>query len=471
MRRAATPRQPVMWIVSHALALMLVALASTPLLARQAVAITDVAVVDVARCRIDPARTVLIDEGRIVAMGRAQNTQIPEQALRVNGRGKYLIPGLVDMHVHLFNLSSGRAPNEWTFPLFIANGVTSVRDMRSDAASMKRVTLWRKTLDAGDIVMPRIIAAGIAVSASSRRDAAEEVAAAADAGADFIKVFSEVPAARWRAIVAAAKARGLPVAGHVPAGVTLLEAAAAGQVSSEHLMQAYEACSSREVPLMRERDGLEGDALSALRDAQEAHVLATFDRRVCRRAAAALSTTGMAQVPTLVLANEDTLAGTALSVDPRWRWLRADERSRWERFLAAYTPDDAALAHARWPVAHRIVATMQRAGVSILAGTDTPMPGVYPGFSLHEELAMLVEAGLTPCQALRAATLAPAEFLGVGAMAGSIDIGKRADFVLLDANPISDIRNTQRIDAVLLDGRLLKREDLDALLGSGVSVD
>jgi len=107
---------------------------------------------------------------------------------------------------------------------------------------------------------------------------------------------------------------------------------------------------------------------------------------------------------------------------------------------------------------------MHDAGVTILAGTDSPMPGVYPGFSLHEELSLLVESGLTPVEALRAATLAPAEFLGIAGTSGSVAVGKRADLVLLDADPTKDIRNTRRINAVFLDGRLLRRADLDALL-------
>ena len=116
-----------------------------------------------------------------------------------------------------------------------------------------------------------------------------------------------------------------------------------------------------------------------------------------------------------------------MASDPRWRYLRADEHARWQKFLGGYTAQDAALAQQRWPVARKIVAAMHDAGVTILAGTDSPMPGVYPGFSLHEELALLVESGLTPVEALRAATLAPAEFLGIAGTTGSVAVGKRAD--------------------------------------------
>jgi imidazolonepropionase-like amidohydrolase len=431
--------------------------------AKQALAITDVTVIDVRQDRVSRPRTVIVEDGRITAIGGSD--QIPESAQRVDGHGRFLIPGLVDMHVHLFNLYSHRPPNDWTFPLYVANGVTAVREMRGDADSMAQVVRWRKALDGGELIAPRILAAGIAVNGKSPGDAARDVDAAAVAGADFIKVFSEVPESRWRAILEAARKRWLPVVGHAPAGMSLLASADGGQRSNEHLMQAYEACSAIEAQLLAERHGLEGEALNAKRDAQEARALAAFDRDICRRVSKALAATGQAQVPTLVLANEDTLqAGGPPSADVRWRYLRADEHTRWEQFLAGYTAQDAALAQQRWPVARKIVLAMHQARVPIMAGTDAPMPGVYPGYSLHEEMAMLVESGLSPSEALRAATLVPAKFLGIAGAAGSVEVGMRADLVLLDADPTKDIRNTRRINAVLLDGRLLRRADLDALL-------
>jgi imidazolonepropionase-like amidohydrolase len=436
-----------------------------PLPQRQAVAITGVTVIDVERGRSIGPRTVLIDDGRIVAIVAPGDAHIPASAQRVDGRGKFLIPGLVDMHVHLFNLSSHRPPNDWSFPLYVANGVTGVREMRGDTATMLLVKRWRKALDDGELAAPRILAAGIAVYGSSPEDSAHQVDAAADAGADFIKVFSELPASNWRAVLAAAQARSLPVVGHVPAGVPLLVAAEAGQRSNEHLMQAYEACSSIEARLLEDRRGLVGDALTARRDAQEAQTLAAFDLGTCRNVAKSLVATGQVQVPTLVLADEDSLAKNGSpSSDPRWRFLRADEHTRWERFLSGYTAQDAALAKRRWPVAEQIVSVMHQAGVPIMAGTDSPMPGVYPGFALHDEMELLVESGLTPREALYSATLEPAKFLGMADTRGSVDVGKRADLVLLDADPTKDIRNARRINAVLLDGRPLRRADLNALL-------
>jgi Amidohydrolase family len=378
-----------------------------------------------------------------------------------------LIPGLVDMHVHLFNRS--RPPNTWAFPLFVANGVTSVREMSARPESLSLVKGWRAAAARGELLAPRVVAAGVAVHVRSSDDVARQIALAADGGADFIKIFSDVSFSSWQNIISAAGARSLPVVGHVPASVSLLAAAAGGQQGNEHLMQAFEACTPIEQELLSSREALEEDALVACRDAQEARVLGAFDQATCDRVAAALAATGQIQTPTLILAllearSEARSGDLSPSSDPRWPTLRPDEQARWLRILGSITPEERAVAAQRWPVARRITSTFARAGVPILAGTDAPMPRVYPGFSLHEELEALVMARLSPAAALRAATLTPAAVLGLSEVAGSVTVGKRADLVLLDADPLRDIRNTQRIHAVILDGRVLTRSALDALI-------
>ncbi|MFA6986788.1 MAG: amidohydrolase family protein [Arenimonas sp.] len=430
---------------------------------RQAIAITDVTVVDVEGGRSLARKTVLIAGGRIVAIDASANASIPAGAQRIDGRGRFLIPGLVDMHVHLFNNATRRPPNDWAFPLFLANGVTGVREMRAEPAQMGDVNRWRKELGEGSLVAPRILAAGVAVRGSSPDDARRQVDVAADAGADFIKVYSGVPASHWQAIQASARARSLPVDGHVPAAVPLLDAALAGQRSSAHLMQAFEVCSSIEAKILRERRDVQGDS-GALLEAQEPRVLAAFDPRACRRVSKALARSGLMHEPTLVI--QRLKFDGRPSDDPRWALLRADERARWERFFASPAAQNQALEKRRLDVALRIVSAMHRAGVPMMAGTDSPMPNVYPGYSLHDELRLLVASGLSPLEALRAATLTPAEFLGSASESGSVAIGKRADLVLLDADPTKDIGNTQRIDAVMIDGRLLRRAALDELLAT-----
>jgi adenine deaminase len=170
-------------------------------------------------------------------------------------------------------------------------------------------------------------------------------------------------------------------------------------------------------------------------------------------------------VPTLVLAwVESRPAERASTDDPRWPYLRADERARWLRLTHEMSPEQRAVAARRWDVARRIASVLHEAHVPLIAGTDSPMPGVYPGFALHDELERLVDAGLSPAEALRAATLAPARFLGIQDETGSIAVGKRADLVLLDADPLRDVHNARRIEAVVLDGNALLRDELDRLL-------
>jgi imidazolonepropionase-like amidohydrolase len=443
---------------------------------RPAIAIEHVALVDVVRGEIVSPRTVLVVDGRIAAMGEPEAITIPPAAVRVDGRGRYLMPGLVDMHVHLFNNASRRPPNEWAFPLFVANGVTGVREMRTEAAQMATVESWRTKAARGQLVAPRILAAGVAVGGGNAPDTdattgeavRRQVREAKTAGADFVKVFSELREPQWRAILGEARALGMPVCGHIPSEVGLLEAATAGQRSNEHLTQVYQACSAREKEWLDARKKVKDKELEQLRETQERKVLEGFDQSVCDRTSAVLAKTAMVQVPTLVLPFFESRGSPAnFRDDPRRRYLRADEQTRWERiFKEGYPVAGDKLAARRWEVSRQIVNTLHAAGVRILAGTDAPMPQVYPGFSLHKELELLVEAGLSPADALRAATIWPAEFLGMSDSIGSIATGKRADLLLLDGNPLSDISQTQRIRAIVLDGRLLLRADLDRLLNA-----
>lgn len=431
---------------------------------RPIVAIERVGVVDVVRGKVVSPRTVLIVDGRIAAIEEPGKAAIPPAAVRVEGRGRYLIPGLVDMHVHLFNNVTRRPPNEWAFALFVANGVTAVREMAAEPAGIPVVERWRTRMARGELVAPRV-AAGVAVNGDSDDSVRRQVGEAHKAGADFVKVFSEVREPFWRAILDEARAQRMTVCGHIPAEVGLLAAATAGQRSAEHLMQVYEACSAKEKQLLGARKGLAGNEIVKLRDAQEREVLESFDQLVCDRTAAALAKTNQVQVPTLVLSHFEAHGDHAkFRDDQRWRYLRSDEQARWELYLGERTIEDVKRGALRLDVSRRIVKTLHAARVPILAGTDAPMPLVYPGFALHKELELLVESGLTPADALRAATIGPTEFLGLSENSGSIAVGKRTDLVLLDDNPLVQISNTQRIRAVILDGRLFQRADLDALL-------
>ena len=429
------------------------------------VAIDSVAIVDVVHGRITSPRTVYVIDGRISSVGEPGAGAPVPAAERIDGRGLFLMPGLVDMHVHLFNNASHRPPNDWTFPLFVANGVTAVREMNARPADLQTMAQWRAAAARAELVAPRVLAAGVPVGGDSLDDLRRQVREARAAGADFVKIFSEITESQWHAILVVAREEGAPVSGHVPSAVSVLAAASAGLRSDEHLTQVYEACSMRGKQLVNARHRLSGEDAVALRDAQEKETLETFDAPTCEVAAAALAATGQVQVPTLVLPYVEARGVRSdYRDDTRWPLLRPDEQDRWGRNLDPESRADAELASLRWQVSREIVGALQRAGVRFLAGTDTPMPLVYPGYSLHEELELLVESGLSPANAIRAATLGPAEFLGLSESSGSIAVGKVADLLLLEADPLSDVGNTRRIRAVVLDGRVLLRADLDALL-------
>lgn len=444
------------WIIAPLLATGVVgrAVAEAPPLA-----IEHVAVVDVVHGNLVPSRTVLIAHGRIAAIGKPGVVTIPPGTVHVDGRGRFLIPGLVDMHVHLFNNATHRPPNDWMFALFVANGVTGVREMAATPRDMQQIARWREAVAGGALVAPHVLAAGVAVNDSS--DVREQVREAAASGADFIKVFSELSPSSWRAVLDEANVRHIPVAGHVPAAVAAVDAAQAGQVTAEHLMQIYEACSSIEGGVLAARRALDGAAATAMRDAQEMRVLRAFDPAACAKTAKAIMLAGQAQTPTLTIDWFDPARFTGdYTADPRWHLLRADEQARWRQYLQS-PASDRKLADLRWDVGCRIVRTLHTAGATILAGTDTPMPWIYPGYSLHDELERLVDCGLGPAEALRAATIGAMKQLGSDAERGTIEPGRQADLVLLDADPLKDLRNLRRIRVVVLAGRLLRRADME----------
>lgn len=433
---------------------------------RPAIAIENVTIIDVVLGEVTSPKTVLLAGGYIAAISNAEGVAVPAGALRVDGRGRFLLPGLVDMHVHLFNNASSRPPNDWAFPLFIANGVTAVREMAARGEDLATVAGWKTAVDQGCLIAPRVVAAGVSANPTSEPAARDQARRAQQAGTDFLKVFSNIKAAPWRALLEEAGGLRLPVCGHIPAEVSVLDPLAGTQRSNEHLMQVFEACSAREREFLAARTTAAHPV--AVRDAQELEVLEAFDQVACDRAADTLATRAQVQVPTLVLAHHEARGSPAqFRDDSRWKYLRSDEQTRWSRLLEEDSGRDPRLPEARREISLRITRTLHRAGVRVVAGTDAPMPLVYPGYSLHEELALLVEAGLSPAAALRSATIWPAEFLGLSEMNGSIATGKRADLVLLDHDPLVEISHTQAIRAVILDGRLLQRPDLDALLAPG----
>ncbi len=446
------------------------------------VAFRDVAVVDVAEGLLIRNQTVLIEGDRIRAIGPVGEISIPRGTVVIEASGKYLIPGLMDMHVHIFNNVSRRPPNTWAFPLFIASGVTGVRELWTEFASMATVEQWRRGVSDGELLAPRVLAAGAIVNGpGSWHENMPEVTTPAEgrrfvreavrAGMDFVKVYSLLTPKVYYTIADEARDAGIPIAGHVPLQVRALEAARAGQRTNEHLHQVREACTQIEDRFIEERQqfysrSYETDEEFAFLDEQVHRTAEAYDEQICRAVAYALAEVGQWQVPTLVNERRWFLGITRERVDDaRMVLLPPDERAAWRQLydeggVEMYAGDSLSLQHG-WEATLKVVDILSREGVGILVGTDFGNPFIFPGTSVHEEMEALVEAGLTPLQALQAATINPARYLGVTDSLGTVAEGKLADLVLLDANPLDDIRNTQRIHAVILNGQLLRRSDLE----------
>jgi len=424
------------------------------------VAVTDVTVIDVERGERLVGRTVLFRNGRIEAIGPTGGTQPPDGVEVVAGHGRFLIPGLWDMHVHLGGYDSARR----NLSLLLANGVTGVRDMASPLDDVMRL---RQEVRDGTVIGPRLMVAGpllqgplppqlrmpLLISIETTAQAASTVEMLQQRGVDFIKVQDAVPRDIYFAIADTAQRHRLPLAGHIPPTVTASEASDAGQKSIEHLggrfHGVYVGASRDEEQLVRDSTRMYGEALQAIERNQEPspsslqapyvkRLLETYDEDKATALWRRFVLNGTWQCPTLVTR----------------RGLWAQERQR-------LTEEDQRAGADMIRRDLQLVAAMRRAGVRLLAGTDLPLADGQS--HLPDELALLVEAGLTPLEALQSATRDAAAFLGRGDQLGSIAPGKNADAVLLEGDPLLDVVNVKRIAAVITAGRLLSRSDLERL--------
>jgi imidazolonepropionase-like amidohydrolase len=436
---------------------------------------THVTVIDATGAPAQSDMTVVVREGRIAEVGNSAAVRAPEGAQVIDAMGKFMIPGLWDMHVHWFHRDH--------FPLFVANGVTGIRMMWG----MPQHHQWRKEIEQGTLVGPRMeIASAIvdgpkpiwpgSLAVGTDAEGRQAVSRSKQEGADFIKVYSRLPREAYFAIADEAKKLGLPFAGHVPASVTVAEASDAGQKSIEHLTNLLEACSSREEDLRKMGaeawqnlpEGQSFPSRASLR-ALTGLMLETFSPDKANALFARLARNHTWQCPTLtVLRNIANLDDPKMHEDPRLKYMPPGLADGWNpkndfRFKDR-AAEDYELGRAVYKKNTELIAPMRRAGVEFLAGTDVLNPYCFPGFSLHDELGLLVQAGLTPMEALQAATLNPARFLGKEKEIGTVEKGKIADLLLLEADPLADIGNTRKIDAVVFGGRMIPKADLQKML-------
>jgi len=425
-----------------------------------------VTVVDVRSGSLQSDQTVIVEGNRIASVGPSESTRIPANARTIECHGLFLIPGLWDMHVHLEFGDWFPRSKEISLPMFIANGVTGVRDMGSE---LETVLAWRAEIEAGKLVGPRIFTSGpmldgpkprfpSSIAISTPDDARRAVADLKRRGADFIKLQSLIPRDAVFAIADEAKKQHTAFEGHVPDSVRAKEMSEAGMKSFEHLIGIFEGSSPAE-------DGfLKGNK-------SEARFLETYDPARAASLASLLAKNHTWQCPTLVWERGGNLIDvTDFSKDTRAKYVPASWKTKtWKRFTdeitEGYGNDNLAIRRKFVEKELEVVHLLHQKGVPFLAGTDTP-PGVYifPGFSLHEELQRFVAAGFTPLEALQTATINPAQFFGLESQLGTVEPGKLADLVLLRVNPLDDIANTQKIAAVVANGRYFSSTDLQSLL-------
>jgi hypothetical protein len=474
------PRKVDAWHMKKLSAVLLLLFLPVCLFAQQprtaVLAFTHVIVIDMTGAPPKPDMTVVITGNRITAIGRAGHVRVPPRAQVIDAASKFLIPGLWDMHVHFTEI-------ERSFPLFIANGVTGVRNMGGELEDLLR---WRAEVVSGKLLGPRVVTCGPIVDGpqpaahgptivvGTPAEGRQTVDMLKQRGADCVKVYDRLPRDAYFAIIDQAKRDGLSVVGHVPESITTMEASGAGQKSIEHLGTILQGCSTIEDELRR----LEAAPMPSGGDFSEIprriaargeRMLDTYDGQKAKQLFAHLIKNQTWQVPTLVTKRALTFIDDFdRNGDERLKYIPQSEQKWWsprQNFLLRYrTPEYIVYSKRLWQKELELVGAMRRAGVLLMTGTDLSIPYIFAGFSLHDELGLFVQAGLTPMEALQAATRNPAIFLGELSSQGTIERGKIANLVLLDANPLQNIRNTQRINAVVLNGRYLGKETLQRML-------
>ncbi len=414
-------------------------------------------IIDVERGERLPGYNVVI-RGDWIESVTEQALEARECDTLVDGTDKFAIPGLWDMHVH----GTGR-PHLW--PIYIANGVTGIRDLFGP----EDIGALRHQLAAAP-VKPRVNISGPIVDGrpgiwpgsdlvNSAEEARRVVREHADAGADFIKVYQLLSREAYFAIVEEAGKVGLPVSGHVPSAVTAAEASEAGQVTIEHLGDLAVSCAGDE-------DALRANTPRSFVESreQELEAFRSFDVTKCRQLAQHLLTHGTWLTPTLAVSDAESREKHGSARDLELLSYFDDDTQSWLRPDRTYPAEVRAMLRESLQVHMKLVQFFHQQGVPILAGTDVMKPYTFPGFALHDELSLLVDAGLTPLDALRTATINAARFLGREEELGSIEPGKLADLVLLDADPLVDIRNTAKIFGVVSNGTFYDSKTLIMLI-------
>ncbi len=418
-------------------------------------AFVDVNVVPMTSETVVAAQTVLVDGRKIVTIGDVDTVPIAKGTFVIDGTDRYLMPGLSEMHAHIPPVTSTSL--ERVLGLNVANGITIVRGMLGQPAHLD----LRQQILSGEIFGPRLFTSGPSFngnSVSSPQHATDMVRAQHGAGYDFLKIHPGLTKAEFDALATTAIRFGIQFSGHVSVAVGVPNALAAGMASIDHLDGYMQAMVDDDADLSSRSAGLFGVLLAD-----------RIDEAKIAEIAAATAEAGVWNVPTEAMFEHWTSETpiTEMRDWPEMRYMPLGTIGRWadrkQQVLndPAYDPEIVARAIG---IRRKLILALHEAGSGLLLGSDAPQVFNVPGFAIHRELEYLVASGLTPYAALRTGTANPAEFFGQERVFGTVETGKEADLVLLDANPLDDISNAGRIHGVMLRGRWLNRADLDQIL-------
>ena len=407
------------------------------------VAFTDVAVVPMDRERVLEGQTVVVRDGRIEAVGPAASVRVPAGAVRVDGRGKYLMPGIAEMHAHVPGEQNPQAAD--IMALYVLTGATTIRGMNGTPFQFE----LRRRIASGEILGPTLFAVAPPFSGQSvgrPDDERRKVREYKTAGYDVLKIYPGIPRETYDAIVATAREVGIPYAGHVPPEVGLRHAIASRQ-SVEHLDGYVEAS--------RGQDAAIAELARATREA-EIWNAPTMD--VWKTILGTRSTDELRRRPELVYLRPEVIDAWARQTAQFARGSGSFWRTALEQVGMRQSPVEIVVLR------DRILQALHRAGARLILGADSPQVFSVPGFSLAHEMRAMVEAGVPTYAVLQAATKNPAAFFGREAEFGMVEVGKRADLILVEGNPLQDIRNVHRQAGVMVRGRWLPKAEVDRRL-------
>lgn len=428
-------------------------------------------IIDIENGKVIPDKNVIIKNGIISEIASNDIMFKTKADTVIDGSGKYLMPGLWDMHTHIWN-------NTTAFPLLIANGITGIRGMFENMYAVKK---WREEMSNGKITGPRLFVAGPVLDGpkpvwpgSVAIHNEDEARHAVDSlknklHVDFIKPYSLLSYQSYMAIADECRKQHIAFAGHVPNEVSVAEAAQAGQKSQEHLYGMMEIASDSSDYWFAFQRGKIKDSTWKQRSVRKDFLFRTYNEHKLKSVLRQIRQTNTFICPTLTVNRGIAyIDDTTLLNDPRMQYMGAFTKNLWDyrkdfRFKT-WSPVDFEQSKKEYELKLAITKMVYDAGIPILAGTDFPNPHCYIGFGLHDELKLLVKAGLSPAAALQTATINPAKYFNIESTEGTVAVNKNANLVLLSKNPLDNISHTTSIDMVFVKGKVFTASQLADML-------